>query len=118
MKFVNPEARKGYPTALHHYLDKGIDEGLNPCWAYDEGFYLNRYVDILDAVRAGELSCGFEHFSRYGHSEGRVGSAHFDESAYLRAHPDVAAAVKLGEELSGSRHYIKAGWREKRAIGS
>lgn len=39
--------------------------------AFDELFYLNQYSDVRSAVAAGAFSSGWEHYRRYGSSEGR-----------------------------------------------
>lgn len=116
-KFVSPDEQAGFATPLHHFIASGLDKALSPSWAYDEAYYLKRYPDILDAVRASTLVCGFQHYSLYGYKEGRIGCAYFSECAYLKENPDVMDAFMKGLILSGTNHYINFGWREKRSTG-
>lgn len=74
---------------------------------FDENFYLNSYPDVRNAVNAGGISSGLQHFQQSGLAEGRVAvSPYFDEGLYLRKYPDVAAAVSSGSLKSGLQHYI------------
>jgi O-antigen biosynthesis protein len=54
---------------IEHYLDAGIREQFSPHWLFDEQFYRHDNADITDAIRAGALRCGFEHFIRSGQYE-------------------------------------------------
>ena len=77
---------------------------------FNEEFYLNSYPDVRNAVNAGAISSGLQHFQQFGLAEGRVNvSPYFDEALYLRKYPDVAAAVSSGSLKSGLQHYIQSG---------
>lgn len=102
------------PTLLHHYVAHGLALGVSPSWIFDEAYYLERYPDIADAVRAGDLISGFEHFSKYGAEEGRNGCAFFNERRYRELNADVASAIAQGEFRSGEEHYVKFGRKEGR----
>jgi hypothetical protein len=39
---------------------------------FDEIWYLKAHADVADAVSAGSLSSGWDHYVRYGRSEGRT----------------------------------------------
>jgi hypothetical protein len=105
-----------YPTPFHHYFAVGHRSGISPSWIYDEEYYLQKYPDIRDAIRSGDIGSGFEHFSRYGWAEGRDGCAFFNERRYLDRYPDVIAAVEAGRERSGEAHYVKHGRKEGRQL--
>jgi hypothetical protein len=59
-------------AAFGHYLSKGVRLGLSPNPRFDERFYVAYYRDVRDAVRAGKLKCGFQHFVLSGKKEGRL----------------------------------------------
>jgi len=41
---------------------------------FDEQFYLSTYPDVADAVRSGAFASGYDHYVRFGMSEGRTAS--------------------------------------------
>ena len=59
-------------AAFSHYLTRGQRLGLSPNAGFDERFYLAYYKDVRDAVRAGKLKSGFQHFVLAGRKEGRL----------------------------------------------
>jgi hypothetical protein len=111
---ISEGEREQFRTPLHHYIGRGLAQGIAPAWFFDESYYLKLYPDVAAAVRVGNLISGFEHFLLQGKSEGRSSSAFFDEASYLKRNPDVAEAVARGLVLSGSEHYIADGHRELR----
>ncbi|AUN29848.1 calcium-binding protein [Niveispirillum cyanobacteriorum] len=88
----------------------------------DEAWYLSNNPDIAEAVAAGWISSGADHYARYGQAEGRQpnllsdnqGKA-YSESAYLAANPDIRDAVAKGWFDSGYDHYLAYGRAEGRA---
>ena len=46
---------------------------------FDEEFYLHAYSDVADAVRNGVYASGYEHYLRFGMSEGRKASRPLEE---------------------------------------
>lgn len=115
-RFVPDSDRIMFPTPLHHYLQRGLAAGLSPSWIYDEDYYLRRYPDVAAAIRAGHVTCGFEHFSLYGWKEGRSGCAFFNEAKYLAQNADVADALFAGNVTSGEQHFVDFGFIEGRSI--
>jgi hypothetical protein len=103
-------------TPLHHYVVTGIRRAVSPSWIYDDQYYLSRYPDVADAIRRGDVICGFEHFSKYGVLEGRSGCCFFNERRYLELNPDVRDAVAAGTLRSGEYHYVRYGRSEGRAF--
>ena len=86
---------------------------------FNEEFYLNSYPDVRNAVNAGAISSGLQHFQQFGLAEGRVNvSPYFDEGLYLLKYPDVAAAVTSRGFKSGLQHYIETGEAEGRSPGT
>ncbi|MGQ7794587.1 rhamnosyltransferase WsaF family glycosyltransferase [Faunimonas sp. B44] len=54
------------------YLSKVAAEEYSPNPQFDEKFYRAFYVDIRDAVKAGRLLCGYQHYLLSGKAEGRL----------------------------------------------
>lgn len=87
----------------------------------DEAWYLSNNPDIAEAVAAGWISSGAQHYAQYGQAEGRQPNAlsdnrgnAFSESAYLAANPDIREAVSKGWFDSGYDHYLAYGRAEGR----
>lgn len=69
----HPEARSMTDSEkLSHYFQQGVGLGHSPVADFDERFYLAFYRDVREAVDAGALSSGFEHYLRYGKAENRL----------------------------------------------
>jgi hypothetical protein len=81
---------------------------------FDENYYLSVYPDVAQAVAAGTIASGYDHYLQYGQYEGRNPSPYWAESWYLQENPDVAAAVKTGAVSSGFMHYYLYGQYENR----
>ena len=98
-------------TAYDHYVKYGSAEGLNPNAYFDQGYYLQEKANSLNAanyegrsnwtasdVLSSFSSAGvttYEHFSRYGVTEGLDPSSSFSVGKYLgnKANALNAAAV-------------------------
>lgn len=81
---------------------------------FNEGVYLLENPDVANAVAAGNLSSGFEHFTLAGKFEGRDPGPLFDDSFYQATYPDVADAVEQGLVPSLFDHFVGAGQFEGR----
>ena len=72
---------------------------------FDETQYLRLNPDVSYAVEKGDFESGWEHYSRCGKAENRLGAvkqdATFDETQYLRANLDISHAVERGDFESG-----------------
>jgi hypothetical protein len=55
-----------------HYYHIGSLQGYSPNSWFSEEFYLAFYRDVREAVKRGELRCGFHHFMLSGEAEGRM----------------------------------------------
>jgi hypothetical protein len=83
---------------------------------FDEAFYLNSNPDVKQAVQAGIIKSGRDHFIQYGLKEKRVNvSPFYNEEFYLQTNPAVAQAVKDGNFASGLDHFIQFGETEARS---
>lgn len=80
---------------------------------FDSRYYLNQNPDVRSAISQGVFRNAFEHFVKFGLTEGREPSATF-AGDYLTGNPDVAAAVNAGIFHSGFEHFIKNGFAEGR----
>ena len=81
---------------------------------FNEGVYLAENPDVANAVAAGTLSSGFEHFTLAGKFEGRDPGPLFDDSFYQATYPDVSDAVEQGLVPSLFDHFLAAGQFEGR----
>lgn len=81
----------------------------------DEAWYLNRYPDVANAIKAGGFCSGKEHYIRAGYFENRLPRPiTVDEKWYLETYPDVAEAVRANLQSSASSHFLNMGFLEGR----
>ncbi|TAD98880.1 MAG: calcium-binding protein [Oscillatoriales cyanobacterium] len=112
---TNPNRQ--FVSGLDHLIQFGYEEGrtrVSP--DYDEVFYLKRHPDIIPFVESGTFKSGFQHFIKFGNTEGRYGTS-FLEPRYLSDNPDVAAVVATGVLKTGREHYLKFGQFEPIRFG-
>lgn len=77
---------------------------------FNEEYYLENNTDVADAVAAGDLDSGKQHWELFGAEEGRNPNADFNTSEYLAANPDVAQAG-----VNPLTHFLTYGAAEGRA---
>ena len=115
-----------YPDGRAHYLEHGRAEGrrgvppaARPAQpipsGFDEAWYLENNPDIAQAVAAGALGSGYEHWIANGRAEGRIAPPGYDEgttldvawyrTAYHMVEPDIAA----GRATDAEHHYQTIG---------
>jgi len=75
---------------------------------FDEEWYVARYPDIAEAVKAGHLSSGRTHFLANGRQEGRS-SYRFEADWYMQAYPLAHRDLSLGRASSPQEHYARYG---------
>ena len=81
----------------------------------DEAWYLRRYPDVAEAVRAGTFKSAKEHFVNNGYFEGRQPfPMTVDEEWYIAENPAVAEAIREGQMQSAQQHFDQHGYREGR----
>lgn len=81
----------------------------------DEEWYVERYEDVAQAIRNGEIKSARAHFVEHGYIEGRLpGPVAVDEQWYLEQYPDVAESVRRGIDVSAQAHFDRDGYREGR----
>lgn len=76
---------------------------------FDESFYLQQNPDVVDAIEAGLVASGYDHFITSGIAEGRNPSILYNNDFYLANNADVAAAVENGIFQSGLQHFLTDG---------
>jgi hypothetical protein len=85
----------------------------------DEQWYLASYDDVREAVRAGDMRSGREHYVTAGYFEDRWPRLiEVDEAWYLNAYPDVAEAIRAGKFWTPQHHFQIEGFREGRLARS
>jgi len=83
--------------------------------AFDETWYLSKYTDVAEAVKAGTFNSGRQHFIEVGYFEGRrINDFEVDEKWYLATNPDVADGVNKGDIKSARQHFNEYGYEEGR----
>ncbi len=82
--------------------------------SFNESLYLTENPGVAAAVANDLLSSGFEHWLRFGFSEGRSPQFVFDEEYYLAENLFVAQGVTNGVFTNGLEHYIRFGQAEGR----
>jgi hypothetical protein len=88
---------------------------LLTAWPFDEGWYLQTYRDIFDAVRTGKVTSGREHYICRGYFEGRLPARpEVDDVWYKRTYPDVAAAIAALKFTGPFDHFVWYGYYEGR----
>ena len=99
------ERKENWVDPWRHYVAHGMRKGYSPSGRFCEGWYQAFHPDVRDAVRDGQLMCGFHHWIVTGREEGR--SPRFEQAAALESTiPGVTApalmdrARALGERLA------------------
>ena len=83
--------------------------------AFEEKWYIAKYPDVAEAVRAGAFRSGRQHFIDVGYFEGRrPREFDVDETWYLKTYPDVAEGIGKGEIKSAHEHFNDHGYEEGR----
>lgn len=81
----------------------------------DETWYLEKYPDVAEAIKAGKVASARQHFLHNGYFEGRLPFAlKVDERWYLTEHPGVAEYIRAGRLESAQQHFDHDGYREGR----
>jgi hypothetical protein len=81
----------------------------------DEAWYLQRYLDIAEAIEQGIVPSARSHFVNDGYFEGRVPfPIKVDEAYYLKENEGVADHVEKGWLKNGQQHFDEHGYAEGR----
>lgn len=83
--------------------------------AFDETWYLSKYTDVAEAVKAGTFKSARHHFIEVGYFEGRrPRDFEVDEKWYLETYSDVANSINKGDVKSARQHFNEYGYEEGR----
>lgn len=81
----------------------------------DEAWYLRRYPDVAEAVRAGTFKSAKEHFVNNGYFEGRMPfQIEVDERYYLASYPELVESIQKEVIANGQQHFDENGYLEGR----
>jgi hypothetical protein len=81
----------------------------------DEAWYLEKYPDVGEGIKAGAVASARDHFMHNGYFEGRLPfEMKVDERWYLTQNPGVADYIRAGRLESGQQHFDYDGYREGR----
>ncbi len=85
---------------------------------FDETFYLTTNPDVFQAVLAGTIKSGAEHYEKWGAKELRNPNSTFNTAEYLVNNLDVLAAVQSGAFPTAFAHFQVFGMKEGRTPGN
>ena len=81
----------------------------------DEAWYLEKYPDVVEGIKAGNVSSARDHFVHNGYFEGRLPfEIKVDEPWYLGQNPNVADYIRDGRLTTAQQHFDHDGYREGR----
>jgi hypothetical protein len=81
----------------------------------DEGWYLQKYPDVRQAIAKKIVKDAKDHFVRFGYFEHRLPyDIKVQEDWYLEQYPDIKNAIERKEIKSGQQHFEDVGFREGR----
>jgi hypothetical protein len=82
---------------------------------FDEKYYLNKYPDVLNAIKSKKIDSAEDHYVNTGYFESRLPyKIMVDEKYYFSQNPDVERAVKSGQVSSAQDHFENTGYLEGR----
>ena len=94
---------------LADYLTQGQQLARSPNVFFDEAWYLRRYPDVADAVRAGRFRSGFDHYCRIDH-QNRSPHWLFDTDFYKAGFTETEAGVLTDSGfINPYDHFLQAG---------
>jgi hypothetical protein len=95
-------------SPFNHYIGGGLLLALRPTPSFCESSYLIRYPDVRRAVVRQGVSNGFDHFIKYGRSEGRESSA-LEDTQYIQAFYPQLAGTDAPNSISNCRSMAMEG---------
>ena len=113
-KLIVPSQKTSYLAVDMHYFSRAHGALVKQI-AFDEGYYLSRYPDIGDAIKAGTIASALDHYVAIGYYENRMPyEILIDEEWYLNEYPDIRRAVANQDFASGQNHFDDQGYAEGR----
>lgn len=89
-------------------------DGVANILTFDPTYYLQEYVDLLDAYGESGQEAAKQHWLNCGIDEGRRGSLFFDPRYYLNRYQDIAQAVGPANYGGAISHWLESGLNEGR----
>lgn len=113
-KLMLPSQRADYIAVEVSYLTQILRPLIGQIFV-DDNWYVNRYPDVIAAIREGNLTDASEHYALFGYYEHRMPyKIQVDERWYLSQYGDITKAVESGVFDSGQSHFDDCGYREGR----
>jgi hypothetical protein len=113
-KILLPSQKVNYIGVEMHFLAQALKKEVEKIYV-DENWYLDKYLDIGAAVKAGKVKSACEHYQLFGFYEHRMPyEILVDEAWYLEQYVDIKRAVDAQTYSSGQHHFEELGYKEGR----
>jgi hypothetical protein len=113
-KIIMPSGNNAYFAIEKHFLYACMSSYVDTIH-FDEGWYLETYPDIKDAVDKGLFERAKDHYVRFGYFEHRIPYLiEVDDSWYQSTYRDIRQAITERRFESSQAHFIKLGYAEGR----
>ncbi len=113
-KLLIPSSSSPYFAVEKHFF-YGVMAAMIQQIAFDEEWYVASHPDVQEAIAAGTVASGWQHYVQHGFYEHRFPyPISVDEAWYLDAYPDVKAALQRQDVASAQGHFEASGFREGR----
>lgn len=104
-----------YANGMAHFLDQGIELGLDPSPYFHGPSALLMYPNVAAAIQKSEFKSWFDFYVRVGRANGFSPSVYFDEPFYRRLYADIDRAIELNSAfVCGFDHFLSYGSAEDR----
>ncbi len=101
--------------AVDQHLFFSLMEAALECVAIDEDWYLGKYDDVAEAIRAGSVKSAAHHYRRFGYYEHRLPyPIDVAQDWYLEVYTDVRDGLQKKNFASAQAHFETVGFREGR----
>ncbi len=97
-----------FAALQRHYHEEGVARGHAPNRYFDEAWYRGQYPDVTDAIAAGVVRSGFEHYCRDGFRD-RQPHWLYDDAVYVEGGPLDAADLAAQGFANAYDHFLRHG---------
>jgi hypothetical protein len=113
---VNVADVRGELTVNASYAEfLGVIRAMLSAVEVAETWYLGKYPDVVEGIKASKVASARDHFVHNGYFEGRLPfPIKVDERWYLTQNPAVADDIRDGRLDSGQQHFDHDGYWEGR----
>ena len=113
VRIVDADGKLTVTASYEEFLD--LVRAVLSVIEVDEAWYLEKYPDVAEGIKAGKVTSARQHFMHNGYFEGRLPFAmQVDERWYLMENPGVAEYIRNGRLESAQQHFDHDGYREGR----